>query len=194
MPSPADTLIDVRSLIDRPGATSSLDRHVAVPADLADDLVEIGPHVTVAAIIERVVDGLLVRGTVTAPARIACARCLTERDDELRTDVVEMFSAPAGAEDDVEPGYDIVEGTIDLDTLIRDALAVVTPTRPLCRPDCAGLCPVCGADRNFEEPGSANHVQDGLRPADGLAPCPGHPEEHDQRWAALSDLRLPDAR
>jgi uncharacterized protein len=180
MPSPADTLIDVRSLIDRPGATRSLDRHVAVPAHLADDLVEVGPNVTVAAIIERVVDGLLVRGTVSAPVRVACARCLAERDDELRADVAELFDTRVGAEDDAEPGYAIVDATIDLDTLIRDALAAVMPTRPLCRPDCAGLCPVCGADRNVVGP-------------DDQASCADHPEPHDQRWAALSDLRLPDA-
>lgn len=175
MPSPADTLIDVRSLIDRPGATRSLDRQVAVPADFTDELIEVGPQVGVAAIIERVVDGLLVRGAVTAPARVACARCLVVHDDEIRADVVEMFSARVGADDDVEPGYDIVDATIDLDTLIRDALAAVMPVRPLCGPDCAGLCPVCGADLN-------------------VAPCDGHPEQHDPRWAALSELRLPDAR
>ena len=175
MPSPADTLIDVRSLIDRPGATRSLDRHVAVPAHFTDELIEVGPQVTIAAIIERVVDGLLVRGTVTAPARVACARCLAERDEEIHADVVEMFSARVGAEDDVEPGYEIVDATIDLDTLIRDALAAFMPVRPLCRPDCGGLCPVCGADLN-------------------VAPCDGHPERHDPRWAALSELRLPDAR
>lgn len=175
MPSSADTLIDVRSLIDRPGATRSLDRHVTVPADFADELIDVGPHVRVTAIIERVVDGLLVRGTVAAPARVACARCLTEGDEELRADVVEMFSARVGAEDDVEPGYDIVDAIIDLDTLIRDALAAVMPVRPLCGPDCAGLCEVCGADLN-------------------VAPCDGHPEQHDPRWAVLSELRLPDAR
>lgn len=174
MPSPADTLIDVRSLIDRPGATRSLDRHVAVPANFADELIEVGPRVAVAAIIERVVDGLLVQGTVTAPARVACARCLAERDEQIHADVVEMFSARVGAED-VEPGYDIVDATIDIDTLIRDALATVMPVRPLCRPDCVGLCPVCGTDLN-------------------VAPCNGHPEQQDPRWAALSELRLPDAR
>jgi uncharacterized protein len=175
MPSPADTLIDVRSLIDRPGATRSLDRQVAVPADFTDELIEVGPQVGVAAIIECVVDGLLVRGAVTAPARVACARCLVVRDEEIRADVVEMFSARVGADDDVEPGYDIVDATIDLDTLIRDALAAVMPVRPLCGADCAGLCPVCGTDLN-------------------VAPCDGHPEQRDPRWAALSELHLPDAR
>jgi uncharacterized protein len=173
MPSPADTLIDVRALIDKPGATRSLDRHVALPSGLDDELVEAGPHVAVQVIIERVVDGLLVRGTVSAPAQVSCARCLGRREVGLRADVVEMFTTPTDADADAEPGYDIVDTTIDLDTMLRDALATVMPARPLCRPDCAGLCPVCGADRN-------------------VAPCDGHPEEHDQRWAALSELHLPD--
>lgn len=176
MPASADTLIDVRTLIDRPGATTSLDRRMPAPADLSDELVRIGPEVAIEGIVESVVDGVLVRGAVTAPVHLACARCLTERDDEVRADVVELFSAPDGVDDPAaEAGYEIVDATIDLDTLLRDALAAAVPARPLCRPDCAGLCPVCGADRN-------------------VAPCDGHPEQRDPRWSALADLHLPDAR
>ena len=176
MPASTDTLIDVRALIDRPGATRSLDRRMPAPADLSDDLVQIGPDVTVEGIIVSVGDGVLVRGTLTALVRLACARCLTERDDEVRADVVELFSSPDGVDDPAtEAGYEIVDATIDLDTLLRDALAAAVPTRPLCRPDCGGLCPVCGADRN-------------------VAPCDGHPEQRDPRWSALADLQLPDAR
>lgn len=164
-------MIDVRTLIDKPGATRSLDRRVAAPTDMSDDIVRLGPEVTVDAIIESVVDGLLVRGVVAAPVRLACPRCLTERDDHLQTDMVELFGGGDGS--DEEAGYEIVDATIDLDTLIRDALAAVAPLRPLCRPDCAGLCPVCGADGN-------------------VAPCDGHPEDHDTRWAPLADLQLPD--
>jgi uncharacterized protein len=176
MPASADTLIDVRALIDRPGATTSLDRRMPAPADLSDDLVRIGPHVTVEGIVESVVDGVLVRGALTAQVRLVCARCLTERDGEVRADVVELFSAPDHVGDAAaEAGYEIVDATIDLDTLQRDALAAAVPTRPLCRPDCAGLCPVCGADLN-------------------TAPCDGHPEQHDPRWSALADLQLTHAR
>lgn len=179
MPASADTLIDVRTLIDRPGATTSLDRRMPAPADLSDDLVRIGPEVTLDGIIERVVDGVLVRGTVVAPVTLACARCLAERDDEVRADVVELFSAPDGVDDPAaEAGYEIVDATIDVDTLLRDALAAALPSRPLCRPDCAGLCPVCGADLNAEAPGSDGHA---------------HAEQPDPRWSALADLQLPDA-
>jgi uncharacterized protein len=45
------------------------------------------------------------------------------------------------------------------------------PFAPLCRPDCQGLCPVCGGNRNLGE-------------------CPGH-ETLDPRFAVLADL-LPD--
>ncbi|HEX6256245.1 MAG TPA: DUF177 domain-containing protein [Euzebyales bacterium] len=172
MPSHADTTIDVRALIDRPGATRSLDRELPVPRDLSDDLVVPGPKVRADVLIERVVDGLLVRGTVTAQARVACARCLVTRDGTLRTDVIELFSSEVGEDD--EPGYAIVDATIDLDTMLRDALADAMPMRPLCRPDCRGLCPVCGADLNTQ-------------------PCDGHEERADPRWATLSELQLPDA-
>lgn len=175
MPVPSSTLIDVRSLIDHPGATKSLDRVVPTPADLSDDIVRIGPQATVAAVIDSVVDGLLVRGAVTAPATLACARCLAKRSDEITAEVVELFRAPGTDGGEVDAGYDIADATIDIDTLLRDALAAAIPVRPLCRPDCAGLCPTCGADRN-------------------VAPCDGHPQQGDQRWAALADLQLPDAR
>jgi uncharacterized protein len=52
--------------------------------------------------------------------------------------------------------------------MIRDAIGVELPFSPLCREDCLGLCPVCGADRNSEG-------------------CPGHVEV-DPRWAALDPL------
>lgn len=173
-PPLSDTVIDARELLGRPGTSRSLERHVAAPAEPIDQLVRVGPEVSLHGIIESVVDGLLVRATVQAPARLSCARCLREFPDELRTEAVELFSAPGHTiDDEVESGYEIVDETIDLDTLLRDALAEVTPMTPLCRPDCAGLCPVCGADRNTD-------------------PCDGHPEQPDPRWAALDRLELRD--
>ena len=39
-------------------------------------------------------------------------------------------------------------GWLDLDVPVREAAILARPMAPLCRPDCKGLCPVCGADRN----------------------------------------------
>ena len=44
--------------------------------------------------------------------------------------------------------YPIADDTIDLGPLVRDAIVLELPSAPLCRPDCRGLCPHCGADRN----------------------------------------------
>jgi uncharacterized protein len=166
----------VRELIDRPGTSRQLDRCMPAPTDLSDDIVRIGDEVCLSGVIESVVDGLLVRGTVEARARLACVRCLVEHDDVVSADVVELFSRPDGGDDEVvEPGYDITDDMIDLDTLLRDEMAAAMPSHPLCRPDCAGLCPACGADLN-------------------VAPCAGHPERSDSRWTALAELDLPDIR
>lgn len=166
----------VRELIGRPGASRQLDRRMPTPAALSDEIVRIGDDVTLSGVLESVVDGLLVRGTVRAPARVACVRCLTEHDDTVEADVVELFSRPDDADPDaVDAGYEIVDDTIDFDTLLRDTLAAARPTHPLCRPDCAGLCATCGADLN-------------------VAPCGGHADRPDPRWSTLAGLDLPDAR
>lgn len=170
----ASTVIDARGLIGRPGTSRSLSRDVTAPADLSDPLVRFTADVRVTGIIESVVDGLLVRASVAAPVAMACARCLTPVAGDLSGEAVELFADPSRTDDEVEPGYAVVDETIDLDTLVRDTLAEVRPLAPLCRPGCAGLCPTCGADRN-------------------VAPCDGHDDDRDDRWAALAALRLPDA-
>ncbi len=62
--------------------------------------------------------------------------------------------------------------TLDLAAWARDAFALSAPTQVLCRPDCAGLCPVCAADLN--EAGPEHH----------------HEREPDARWAKLRELKL----
>lgn len=172
----ADTVVVVRELIGRPGASVRLDRCVATPGELSDEIVRIAHEVSVTGMLDSVVDGVLLRGTVRASARVACVRCLRERDDVVEAEVVELFTRPGGDPTAAEDGYEIADDTIDLETLVRDALAAARPEHPLCRPDCAGLCPTCGADRN-------------------VAPCDGHPEPPDPRWSALVGLEtldLPD--
>ena len=61
---------------------------------------------------------------------------------------------------------------LDLRAWAHDALALALPAQLLCREDCAGLCPSCGADLNTAGP---EH---------------GHEPEPDPRWAKLSELRF----
>lgn len=176
MPAAArDRILRVADLIDRPGASRRVD--VAMPAapDLDLDLARLLGDLHLDGVLESVVDGILVRGSVAAQVEMACARCLTDLQTEISADVVELFSDPADAEspDDVEAGYEISDGTIDLDTLIRDALVPAVPYRPLCREDCKGLCAQCGTNRNEAE-------------------CACVDQTVDARWAALEGLQLSD--
>jgi uncharacterized protein len=163
--------VDVHELLHRPGAH----RHVVVRApldDLATPVASVPPDrpVTVDVEVESVVEGLLVTGTVGATAVVHCVRCLRPVDHELAAEVRELFALEPGEEED--EGYAVLpDDRLPLDTMARDALVLAFPAFPLCRPDCAGLCPVCGADRNSEACGH------------------GGPQTIDPRWAGLADLR-----
>jgi len=61
---------------------------------------------------------------------------------------------------------------LDLRAWARDALALSLPAKVLCRADCAGLCPVCGADLTAAGPEHA------------------HAREPDARWSKLSELHF----
>jgi uncharacterized protein len=163
--------VDVRELLQKPGAH----RHVVVRApleDLATPVAEVPPDrpVTVDVEVESVVEGLLVTGTVSATAVVRCVRCLRALDQEVEVEVRELFALEGG--DDEDEGYAVLpDDRLPLDTMARDALVLAFPAFPLCRPDCAGLCPVCGADRNTHDCGH------------------GGTETTDPRWAGLADLR-----
>ena len=163
--------VDVRELLQKPGAH----KHVLVRAPLEDLGTPVAwvpgdRPVTVDAEIESVVEGLLVTGTVRATAVARCVRCLREFDQEVEAEVRELFTL--GQADDEDEGYAVLpDDRLPLDTMARDALVLGFPAFPLHSPDCAGLCPVCGADRN--------RVACGHGGTDNLDP----------RWAGLADLR-----
>jgi uncharacterized protein len=98
-----------------------------------------------------------------------CMRCLEPAAPVFDVDPREI-SQPGGG-DELESEY--VEGEVlDLQGWAHDALALALPSQVLCREDCAGLCPVCGADLNTAGP---EH---------------GHERQPDPRWAKLSELKL----
>lgn len=99
--------------------------------------------------LNRLSDGALLRGEVAAPFRLECARCTKSFTWVVRAPVDVLMTSAGGSRDtdaDVIPwsGW----GSVDLDGALRGALLSVLPMKPLCRPDCAGLCQSCGADLN----------------------------------------------
>lgn len=98
-----------------------------------------------------------------------CQRCLADAVIQRRVHVREYQAASPDAADELRSPY-IEDDRLDLSAWARDALALSLPEQILCRPDCAGLCPVCGKDLNVEP-----HV---------------HEEDRsDPRWAVLEQLR-----
>jgi uncharacterized protein len=98
-----------------------------------------------------------------------CMRCLQPAGPTVAVDAREI-DQPGGGEELSSP---YVEGEeLDLKAWARDALVLALPVQVLCREDCAGLCPECGADLNEAGPGHA------------------HERPPDPRWAKLSDLKL----
>jgi uncharacterized protein len=98
-----------------------------------------------------------------------CFRCLEETAIEENIAVREYQATNPEGSDELRTPY-LVDGKLDLSAWARDALVLALPDKILCRPDCAGLCPVCGKDLNVEW-----HTHDDVQP--------------DPRWAALGELR-----
>ncbi|MHB2023440.1 MAG: YceD family protein [Mycobacteriales bacterium] len=159
---------DTRVLGRRPGTMRTLVRQVPAGADWGLPLLAVpgGEPVELDLRLEAVVEGVLVSGSVRAPLQGTCGRCLEPFVDTVVVDVQELFTyTPIDADFTTALDGDL----LNLEPALRDAVVLALPLKPLCRPDCAGLCSRCGA--RLEEVG-ADH----------------HHDEADPRWAALGSL------
>src|SRR3954451_20761308 len=102
------------------------------------------------------------------PVRIEgpCMRCLEGAALGAEVDAGEV--AQDNTEDEELLSPYVVDDELDLGRWAHDAAVLAIPTQFLCRPDCAGLCPVCGESLNDADP--ADHE---------------HESEPDPRWAKL---------
>lgn len=96
------------------------------------------------------------------PCLTHCARCGKETETLCSCSLHLIASKDAGRADD--EGYIVYsDREIELDGPVYEELSISFPSKPLCREDCRGLCPVCGADLNTEScEHSANEKQDTL--------------------------------
>lgn len=99
--------------------------------------------------IGRTPQGILVQGEFKGVAPAECVRCLSEFEQPLHTSFDELYAFDKRSV--TESGLILPEdANIDLDPLVRDYLLIEMPISPLCKPDCRGLCPVCGENLNEE--------------------------------------------
>ncbi|GAB4565162.1 MAG: DUF177 domain-containing protein [Anaerolineae bacterium] len=122
--------------------------------------------------------GILVTGHLGVLVQMSCSRCLEPVEVRLDVDVEEQFY----------PTVDVITGRmlpvdeedqalwidahhiLDMTEVVRQDLLLALPLHPLCRDDCAGICPYCG--QNLNE-----------------GPCDCQANDIDPRWSALLDLK-----
>jgi uncharacterized protein len=158
---------DIVALRRHPGYRDHLRVQARLPGlAVLDSGVPESSDVELDVTLEAVEGGIVVAGTAQAPWVGECRRCLGGVSGTVRADVSEIFvSEPEEGET-----YPILGDHIDLEPLTREAVVLALPLAPLCRPDCAGLCPTCGTDLN-------------------AGPCGCAPDGGDPRWSALDALR-----
>jgi uncharacterized protein len=170
VPALTDTF-DLGALALSAGEGRRLDLAIAAdPFDLGGERYEVGQRpLPVRLDVSRMTGGgWSLRLRFAAAIHGGCMRCLEPAAPLIDVDAREVEQAGGGEE--LDSPY--VEGdALDLRAWARDALALALPAQVLCRPDCAGLCAVCGANLN-EAPGHA------------------HEREPDSRWAKLNELRF----
>jgi uncharacterized protein len=112
--------------------------------------------------------GAHVRGRLGAPVELNCRRCLEGITRRVGVDLDLRFDPGIGPEDEEDGLYALDPDAPELDLLpaLREELLLALPEFPLCRPDCKGICPTCGSNRNEGD-------------------CDCRVEQVDPRWDAL---------
>ncbi|MBM3666465.1 MAG: DUF177 domain-containing protein [Actinobacteria bacterium] len=121
--------------------------------------------------VSRTTSGWALRLRYETPVTGPCVRCLEPARIELSVDAREV-DQPSAQDEELRSPY-VIEGRLEVERWANDAMVLGLPSQPLCRPDCAGLCAVCGISLNGADPSDHEHGGGG-----------------DPRMAKLRDLEL----
>ena len=153
-------------MLRQPGSTRPFEfeidgESVSVTHDALDGPIELR------LVLETLNDGITVGGTIATPWHGVCRRCLAPLTGVDVAEIDELYQKVV-----IDPEAFLIEdGQLDLVPLVRETALLQLDDERLCRPDCAGLCPHCGIDRN-------------------VSSCDCDVEVLDERWAALDGLEL----
>lgn len=142
---------------------------------VGDDRYGVSDNVEVELVLRNVGKELLLKGTIRTNLLGSCGRCLEPAIIPLDIQVEELvYREPpkadeAQGEEEFPEHYFIEQEQFDLAPLIEQSIVLSVPLTPLCRPDCKGLCPICGTNWN-------------------QASCDCSQEHVDPRWDALRGL------
>ena len=157
--------LNVGFLIKSPIGTSRDFNFEYDKMQLGDDLTV--DNFTGTANFDRTQQGLFLQGRFGAAADLECVRCLETFSHPLKWSFSDLYSFDK--RNITDSGLLVPEDAqIDLEPLLREYALLEFPISPVCKPDCKGLCPICGENLNQSD-------------------C-GHRPEPDSPFAALKDL------
>jgi len=167
-------VFDITRLGRRPGSMMTVSQTVPSPLRIGLDLIAIEPgaEMDLDLRFESVSEGVLVSGTVHAPTRGECSRCLGPITDQVEIELTELFAYPDSVTESTTESDEfgrVIDETVDLAQSIVDAVGLALPFVALCAQDCPGLCPQCGVALATAEAGH-------------------HHEQIDPRWAKLAEM------
>jgi uncharacterized protein len=164
-------IVDLETLNLRPGDGRRMDARVPIDGlDLGGQPYAVaGGGVDARLDVSRTLQGYALRLRFDAPLEGACMRCMAGARPVIAVDAREVDQP--GEDEELHSPY-LEDGVLELADWAHDALVLATPAKVLCREECRGLCPVCGADLNAGDPAEHRHV-----------------EPKDPRWAALDQLK-----
>lgn len=153
--------------------------HVYQPDELGsfDERVNVIAPVNVTGAVRLAGPEVFVNGHIETRAQVACDRCLKpielpiDVDFDLQYITGGAYESSGAAElSENEMSISVFDGdAIDVDEIVKEQILLAVPTRMLCQPDCKGICPDCGIDRNTGD-------------------CACGTNKVDPRWAALKNL------
>ncbi len=163
------------------GGSREYDIEATFAREIYQDLFIVAPIVGVVKLL-RTGSDILVTGTLHSAVEKSCGRCLTtfttpisiELEEEFypTTDILSGGTLPEPEDADEANRID-EQHILDLTEVVRQELVVTGESILYCKPDCKGLCPQCGQDRNVVE-------------------CDCQEQQIDPRWGDLLALKIDD--
>lgn len=123
--------------------------------------------------VRRIAGGIEVTGSISGVVTLACYRCLEGFEFaislKVREHVLWLNGADGDEDDELASEYMVIDGILDLEPIIRDAVCLAFPARRVCQEGCKGLCIKCGANLNVEPcTCDTGHVDARLQPLEEL--------------------------
>jgi len=158
--------LDLKSILYSPGGKLNFETEYDFSDFAFGAQKPVSEKVSAAGFVQNKAGVLLLEAQVSTDLHCVCDRCQTSFTRAFAIHPTAVLCEEPDDEDDM--AYPIVNGEIDVDEIITSAFVLDMDSRFLCKPDCQGLCPRCGADLNSGSCGCGKEI--------------------DPRWSALQGL------